>query len=312
MKNKRVVMMGTSEFAVPALKALAASSYEVTLVVCQPDKPAGRGHKLKPSPVKQAAVALGLPVFQPANIKTDESIAHLASLKADIFVVASYGQILSQDVLDIPASGCINIHGSLLPKYRGAAPIHRAIIDGETETGVTFMKMDAGMDTGDMLKKVACSITDTDTVGAIHDRLADLGAEYIVSVLDDYLDGKLISEAQNNDQATYAAKIDKTTGLIDWNKTASQIIRLINGTDPYPAAYTNIGEKRIKCFKPSKTGIKRTKMPGTVMAADTKQGLIIATGDEDLLIGELQAPGKKRMSSKAYFLGNSLDLKRDE
>ncbi len=312
MINKRVVMMGTSEFAVPALRALAASSYDVVLVVCQPDRPAGRGHKLHPSPVKRAAIALGLPIFQPSNIKTDDSIMHLKSIKADVFVVASYGQILSQDVLNIPDSGCINIHGSLLPKYRGAAPIHRAIIDGERETGVTFMKMDAGMDTGEMLKNYVCPIADTDTVGDIHDRLAELGGEHITTVLDDYLDGKLVPEAQNNEMATYAAKIDKTTGCIDWNQTADRVIRLINGTDPYPAAYSDIGKKRIKCFKPSKTGIKSTKAPGTVMAADTKQGLIIATGDEDLLIDELQAPGKKRMSSKAYFLGNSLDLKRDE
>lgn len=308
MSHNRVIMMGTSEFAVPALKALDDSHFDVVCVVCQPDKPAGRGHRLSASPVKKAALSLDLPVYQPDNIKTDDAIARLSDLNADVFVVASYGQILSQAVLDIPAFGCVNIHGSLLPKYRGAAPIHRAIIAGETETGVTFMKMDAGMDTGDMLKKAVCPITDTDTVGIIHDRLAELGAEHIVSVLDDFIGGHITPEAQDNALATYADKIDKTTGRIDWQQPADKIIRLINGTDPYPAATTDIGGKRIKCFKPVRTGVKATKAPGTVMAADSGRGLIIAAGDEDLIIEEIQVPGKKRMASKAFFLGNTLPL----
>lgn len=275
-------------------------------VVCQPDRPNQRGKKVKFLPVKERAMALDIPVFQPEKVKTAESVAYLKSLEADLFVVAAYGQILSQEVLDIPPMGCINIHGSLLPAYRGAAPIHHAVIDGCTETGVTIMKMDIGMDTGDMLAKGCVPVDDSTTVGALHDQLAELGAELLIETIERLAKGQVIPEKQDDTKATYADKIDRETGKINWHAEKKTIIRLINGTDPFPGAYTMADGIKMKCFAPEAIENTTDAEPGTVLYADTKDGLIVKCPDGAIRVGMLQMPGKKKMRSQDYFRGNSI------
>lgn len=301
-----VVVMGSTDFALPALKTLVASDrYNVVCVVCQPDRPNGRGKKRRPGPMKKAAQALDIPVFQPERIRDEEAVTYLKSLSPDFFVVAAYGQILSQEVLDIPTYGCINLHGSLLPKYRGAAPIHHAIINGETETGVTIMKMNAGMDTGDMLDKVVLPITDTTTVGAMHDAMAKKGAAALLPVLDRLTAGEAFGEKQDEAQATYADKIDKNTGKIDWQAPCDQIIRRINGTDPWPGPWTTYDGKKMKCFSPAIVSHENA-VPGKVLTADENSGLTIGGGDGVIRLDEVQMPGKRRMKVSDYLRGNAI------
>ena len=235
-------------------------------------------------------------------------VEELRALKADVFVVAAYGQILSEEILFMPPLGSVNIHGSLLPKYRGAAPVHHAIIDGETESGVTIMKMDIGMDTGDMLSKVSVPIDAKTTVGYLHDLLAEKGAELLLDTLESLSNGSAIPEKQDENMATYADKVEKTTGKLDWNQTSFKILRRINGTDPFPGAYTELNGEKIKCFAPESLDYSGEELPGTVLQADTKHGLVVKTGDGALAVGEIQMPGKKRMLSKVYFNGNSIAL----
>ena len=308
MNNIRVVVMGTTDFAVPALKKLYDSDFDVVCVVCQPDRPNGRGKKMRPLPMKKMAQDLGIPVFQPEKIREPEAVAHLKSLHPDFFVVAAYGQILSQEVLDIPTYGCINIHGSLLPKYRGAAPIHHAIIDGEAETGVSIMKMDIGMDTGAVYKKVVMPITETTTVGEMHDQMAEQGAEALIPVLKDVCAGTAEAVPQDPDKATYADKISRETGLIDWHQPADKVLRRINGTDPWPGAWCQYQTKKMKCFAPKILDQAASSRPGTVVSADSETGLIVASADQLVEIQEIQMPGKRRMKAKDYLRGNAIEV----
>lgn len=308
MTKLRIVLMGTTDFAVPALNKLVEAGHDVAAVVAQPDRPNQRGKKIKFLPVKQRALELGIPVLQPERIKVPEVVEELRALKADVFVVAAYGQILSEEILFMPPLGSVNIHGSLLPKYRGAAPVHHAIIDGETESGVTIMKMDIGMDTGDMLSKVSVPIDAKTTVGYLHDLLAEKGAELLLDTLESLSNGSAIPEKQDENIATYADKVEKTTGKLDWNQTSFKILRRINGTDPFPGAYTELNGEKIKCFAPESLDYSGEELPGTVLQADTKHGLVVKTGDGALAVGEIQMSGKKRMLSKVYFNGNSIAL----
>lgn len=306
MSRLKVVLMGTTDFAVPALVKLVDAGHEVAAVVAQPDRPNQRGKKIKYLPVKAKALALGIPVLQPEKIKTPEMVQTLRDIGADVFVVAAYGQLLSEEILFMPRLGSVNIHGSLLPKYRGAAPVHHAIIDGETESGVTIMKMDIGMDTGDMLAKTVVPVTDETTVGELHDVLAEAGAELLLKTLDALDAGTLSAEKQDEALATYADKVDKHTGAVDWRASSHTILRQINGTDPFPGATTKKDGATVKLFKPVLKTCGQDEAPGTVLAADTKAGLVIKTGDGALEIGEIQMPGKKRMAARDYFRGNAI------
>ncbi|MGI6109648.1 MAG: methionyl-tRNA formyltransferase [Eubacteriaceae bacterium] len=308
----RVVFMGSSDFAVAALQALARDDrYLITLAAVQPDRPNSRGKKIVPLPVKKAAEELGIPVYQPEHISA-EGEALLKSQNADLFIVCAYGQILKQNILDIPKYGCLNIHGSLLPHLRGAAPVHRAILAGDKRSGVTIMKLDAGMDTGDMLSKAETEITETTTVGELHDRLADLGAELLIRTIPEYIEGKITPVPQDEALADYADKIEKSEGCIDWSRTSEEIIRRINATDPFPGAFTTISDhdklKKMKVFTPSActSAGEPDLQPGTVVNADQKGGLVIKTGDGSVQIGEVQMPGRKRMKTSDYFKGNSI------
>lgn len=306
-----IVLMGTTDFAVPALNVLADAGYDIAAVVCQPDRPNQRGKKIRFLPVKERALALNLPVYQPEKIRDPEAVAYLRDLGADLFVVAAYGQILSQEVLDIPPMGCINIHGSLLPEYRGAAPIHHAIIDGCDETGVTIMKMDAGMDTGDMLSKACVPITDHTTVGELHDELAELGASLLLETISGLMKGRIIPEKQDEGRATYAEKVDRETGKINWTDNRKKILRRINGTTPFPGAFTMLEDLKIKCFEPEAAELSDFEadvLPGTILCADTQKGLIVKCADGAIRIGSLQVPGKKRMKAVDYFRGNSISV----
>lgn len=302
--------MGTTDFAVPALEKLVKSGYQVVSVVAQPDRPNQRGKKIKFLPVKQRAIALGIPVMQPEKIKTSEAVEALRALEADVFVVAAYGQILSEEILVMPPMGSVNIHGSLLPEYRGAAPVHHAIIDGKKESGVTIMKMDIGMDTGDMLSKVVVPINETTTVGILHDILAQKGAELLIETLEGLVKGSIIPEKQNEVLATYADKVDKETGKVDWNGTTFEIIRRINGTDPFPGAYTLYQAEKVKCFDPKFIEWQGCEKPGTILTADVKDGLTVKTFDGAINIGTIQTAGKKRMASNVYFRGNTMQVGR--
>ncbi|MCH4072718.1 methionyl-tRNA formyltransferase [Pseudoramibacter sp.] len=309
MNKLRVAVMGTTDFAVPALKKLFASDdYDVLCVVCQPDRPNGRGKKVRPLPMKRTAQALKIPVFQPEKIRDAKAIQYLKSLNADFFVVAAYGQILSQEVLDIPKYACVNIHGSLLPKYRGAAPIHHAIIDGENETGVSIMKMDAGMDTGAVYQKIVIPIDEHTTVGEMHDQMAEKGAEALLPLLKSIAGGSAKAVPQNSEIATYADKISKKTGYIDWNQPAEKIIRRINGTDPWPGAWCWYGKQKIKCFVPRRLTQKTDKAAGTVVEANSEKGLVVAAQDQLIAVEEIQFPGKRRMKAKDFLRGNTIEV----
>ena len=306
MKRFRVIFMGTPEFSVPCL-AMLAENCDVVLAVTQPDKPRGRGQKLTPSPVKAFAEAHGIPVYQPAKIKTAECTEKLASLHPDLMVVVAFGQILSRAILDIPTYGCINVHASLLPRYRGAAPMQWCIINGETETGVTTMFMDAGLDTGDMLLKKTIPIGEDTTLSDVHDALMDLGAGVLRETLEQLSDGTLFRTPQR-EESNYAPMLTKETGRIDWAKPAKNIHDLVRGLDSWPGAYTFLAGKKYKIWRTRRTGEKATAAAGTILAADKKQGLRVATADEVLEVTELQAPGKKRMPAKEYLNGHAIAL----
>lgn len=310
MESLKIVLMGTTDFAVPALDALVTAGHQVVACVAQPDRPNARGKVVRFLPVKKRALELDIPVYQPERAKDAAFVETLRGFGADVFVVAAYGQILSPEILGIPPLGCINIHGSLLPKYRGAAPIHHAIIDGEKVTGVTIMQLDAGMDTGDMLAKGAVTINDTTTVGQLHDELAALGASLLVDTLPLLAAGEITPIPQLAADATYAAKVDRETGHVDWQQRAKQIIRRINGCDPFPGAYAEYEGQRCKLFAPTIHDAASDAEPGTILMADTKNGLVVACGDKAVKIGRLQMPGKKAMDSPAYFAGNTMEINK--
>lgn len=308
----RIVFAGTPPFAAAALNALADAGHEVVLVLTQPDRPAGRGMKLTPSVVKQAALARGLLVFQPASLKTPEAQAALRAADADVMVVAAYGLILPQAVLDLPRFGCLNIHASLLPRWRGAAPIQRAILAGDTETGITIMQMDAGLDTGAMLAKTVLPIRDNDTAASLHDVLAEAGARAIVAALGDY--AALVPEAQDDAQATYAAKLSKEEAKLDWSRPALELERAVRAFNPAPGAWTLLDGAPMKVWSAqvvTDAGALQPKahagsyVPGEVLPADGER-LVVACGDGALNIRELQPAGSKRMPAAAFLAGRVL------
>lgn len=306
MNNLKAVFMGTPDFAVPCLKKLNEIS-EVIAVVTQPDKKRGRGQKLTPSPIKAFALDNQLPVFQPAKVKSPDFVKQLSQLNPDIIIVVAFGQILSQDILNIPLKGCINVHASLLPAYRGAAPIHWSIIRGETLTGVTTMYMDAGLDTGDMILKTAVPITDDMTTEKLHDKLMTAGAELLAETIKQIQKGTVLHEKQNNELSSYSPMLNDDICRIDWTKSARDIHNLVRGLNSWPGAYSIIDGQKMKIWRTSVVDSLSDSTPGKVTAL-TKDGLLVAAGENSVEILELQAPNKKKMSAKAYINGHKLQL----
>jgi len=306
MEKLRVVFMGSPEFAVPCLEALLATE-EVVAVVTQPDKPVGRGLAVQPPPVKLRAQAAGVPVMQPMSVRKPPAASifwdELRALRPDVCVVVAYGKILPPEVLAAPKHGCLNVHASLLPKYRGAAPIQWAIIRGERETGVTLMQMDAGMDTGDMLGKRTLAIDEWVTAGQLHTRLAPLGAELLVEGLAKLKAGTLERHKQDDAAATMAPMLTKETGRVDFAAGARAVRDLVRGCDPWPTAYTLYGGEPLKLFRAKIVSGRGT--PGVVLGAD-RDGLIVGCGDDAVAFAELQLPGKKRMSATALLAGRPM------
>lgn len=299
----KVIFMGTPDFSVGALEAIIKAGHEVTLVVTQPDKPKGRSGQMQFPPVKECAVKYGLPVFQPKRIKTPEAIDELKKYEADIYVVAAFGQIVSQEILDIPKFGCVNIHASLLPEYRGAAPINWCIIDGKKETGVTIMQMDAGIDTGDMLAKVIVPIDAKENAGTLFDKLSEAGAKLIVETLPKIEAGLITPEKQDEAKASHVKMMDKSLGNIDFSKDAVSIERLVRGLNPWPSAFTSVNGKNLKIWDCDVLDKDSDAMPGEIVEV-AKDYFDVACGKGILRIRELQLEGKKRMDTKSFLLGN--------
>ena len=307
MESLRIVFMGTPDFSVPALARLAQSQHDVAAVYTQPDKQRGRGKKVTFSPVKEKAVELGIPVFQPDSMRSDEVISELRSLAPDVIIVIAYGKILPKAVLDIPKYGCLNVHGSLLPKYRGAAPIQYAIKEGEAESGVTIMFLDEGMDTGKMLKKAVIPLDPKETTGTLFDKLASLGASTLMIVVDDLENYERNAVAQDESQATYTAMITKEEAALDWDTDAVVLERLIRTLDPHPGAYTVCrDEKRLKIW--AADVVEGTDaVPGTVIAV-TKKSFTVQTGKGALRITEVQPESRKRPMAAQYLQGVTLTV----
>ena len=303
----KVIFMGTPDFAVGTVEALIAAGHEVVLVVTQPDKPKGRGKEVQFTPVKECAIAHQIPVFQPRKVRDEACIEQLRAYEADIMVVVAFGQILPIEILEMTPYGCINVHASLLPKYRGAAPIQWAIIDGEAVTGITTMQMDVGLDTGDMIQKVEVPITEWETGGSLHDKLAIAGANLCVETLA-ALEAKTAQfEKQGETTTSYAKMLKKELGNINWNQSAVEIERLIRGLNPWPSAYTNWNNKVMKIWKAKAIEVEFTAEVGTIVAVD-KDTFTVQTGNGALQVLELQLPGKKRMNTNAFLLGNSMSI----
>ncbi|CAD5106756.1 methionyl-tRNA formyltransferase [Zestomonas carbonaria] len=297
-ESLRIVFAGTPEFAAAHLEALLASPHDIVAVYTQPDRPAGRGQKLMPSPVKQLAVQHGIPVHQPPSLRNAEAQAELAALAPDLLVVVAYGLILPQAVLDIPRLGCINSHASLLPRWRGAAPIQRAVEAGDAESGVTVMQMEAGLDTGPMLLKVTTPIGADDTGGSLHDRLAELGPPAVLAAIDGLAAGTLVGEVQDDAQATYAHKLSKDEGRLDWSLPATELERRIRAFTPWPGTHSTLGGEPLKVLG-ARLG-KGSGIPGTILAAG-KDGLTVACGEGALCLTRLQLPGGKPLAFADLF-----------
>ncbi|MGK3116564.1 methionyl-tRNA formyltransferase [Candidatus Pantoea formicae] len=292
----KIIFAGTPDFAARHLDALLASEHQVVGVFTQPDRPAGRGNKLTPSPVKVLAQAHDIPVFQPKSLKPEENQHLVADLQADIMVVVAYGLILPKSVLDMPRLGCINVHGSLLPRWRGAAPIQRSLWAGDSETGVTIMQMDVGLDTGDMLHKLACPITDEDTSASLYDKLAQLGPQGMLVTLDLLANGKAQPEVQNEEQVSYAEKLSKEEARLDWSLSAAQLERCIRAFNPWPMSYFLVDDQPVKVWQASVLP-HQNKQPGEIVQAD-KHGIQVATADGVLNLLSLQPAGKKAMPAQ--------------
>ncbi|MBU0544679.1 MAG: methionyl-tRNA formyltransferase [Proteobacteria bacterium] len=303
--EQRIIFMGTPDFAVPSLKALYNSGYEVALVVTQPDRPKGRGQKVLFSPVKEAALELGYDILQPLSVRTQEFHEKAASLSPDIFVVIAFGHILPKTVLSIPKKGAINLHASLLPKYRGPAPIQWAIINMEKETGVTAMMMNEGLDTGDILLSAKTGIFPKETSASLHDRLSRIAADLLIQTLSGICTKSIKPVSQDNSLSTYAPLLMKKDGLIDWSKPADQVEAFIRGMTPWPGAFTFIGRKRIKIFASDVVCNDSKGDPGTV-TGETRDRLCIATGKYFLSIKEIQEESGKRLSIKDYLRGTNI------
>ena len=300
----KIVFMGTPDFAAAALEALIKAGHEITAVVTQPDKPKGRSKEPVPSPVKICATRHDIPVLQPRRIKRRESVEELRRYPADVYIVAAFGQILSQEILDIPTYGCLNIHASLLPKYRGSSPIQHCIMDGEEKTGITIMQMDVGIDTGDMLYKKETDIEPEDNYETLHDRLKALGGEAVTEALILLEQGKLTPEKQQEEFSCHAPLIDKSMGKIDFSEDAAVIDRKIRGMTPWPSAFTGYRGKQLKIWraKPTLAENAYAHTPGEILKTD-RESIIVAAGKGAIRIYELQLEGKKRMSAHDFLLG---------
>ncbi|MCR4838323.1 MAG: methionyl-tRNA formyltransferase [Eubacterium sp.] len=301
----RTIFMGTPEFAVKALEEIHRDGHEIVAVYTQPDKPKGRSGKLQPPPVKVKALELGIPVFQPVKLREQENVEQIKDLAPEIIVVAAYGQILPVSILEIPPYGCINIHASLLPKYRGAAPIERAILNGEKRTGVTTMYMAAGLDTGDMIEKSEVEIGPEDTGESLTAALADVGGRLICSTIRKLRDKAAVRTPQSEAEATYAAKLDKEMGLLDFSRPASELERAVRALYPWPCTYTTIGGHTVKILGAEPTD--QSGMPGEIIEV-TKKFFTIACGGGALRIRKLQPEGKKPMDTAAFLNGNRLEV----
>ena len=302
----RIVFMGTPDFAVGTLQALVESGkHEIAAVVTQPDRPKGRGQKMLMTPVKEYALSQGLPVYQPAKVKTPEVIAQLRELWPEIIVVAAFGQLLNQELLALPPLGCVNVHASLLPKYRGAAPIHYAILQGEKESGVTIMQMGTGLDTGDMISKIIVPLAADETGGSLFDKLAEAGAKLLIATLPHIFDGTAVYEKQPEESPTpYAGMITKQMGLMDFSKSAAELERLVRGLNPWPSAFTFYNGKTLKVWESfvAESDDLNQAEPGTVVKAD-KKGIYVACGEGVLVLSQVQLEGKKRMDADAFLRG---------
>ncbi|WP_392537866.1 methionyl-tRNA formyltransferase [Legionella sp. 227] len=295
MSQLNIVFAGTPEFGLPCLDALLHSRHHIQAIYTQPDRPAGRGRKLHASAVKEWALTQKIPVYQPLNFKNPEAISELAALKPDVMIVIAYGLILPKAVLDIPRLGCINVHASLLPRWRGASPIQSAILHGDAETGVTIMQMDVGMDTGAMLRKVSCSLTASETAQSLHDKLAQISAQPLLQTLDELANQTIQPEIQNNELATYAHKINKEDACINWHHSAIEIDRRIRAFNPWPIAYTTFEHEILRVHQAQIVALPAQHAAGTVVHLD-KKGMLVATGDQGLLIEKIQFPGGKVIS----------------
>ncbi len=307
----RIIFAGTPDFSVAPLQTLIDSEHEVIAVYTQPDRPAGRGRKLTASPVKQLALEHDIPVYQPLTLKDEEAQKALQALDADLMVVVAYGLILPQIILDAPKMGCLNIHASLLPRWRGAAPIQRAIESGDKETGVTIMQMDAGLDTGDMLYKISTEITSEDTAQTLHDRLSTIGCEALNKTIDGLLAGTITPEKQDESQVIYAEKMSKEEALIDWQEPALMIVRKIQAFNPWPVAFTKFQEQPLRIWQARLTSadeqneLPKAVKPGEVLKL-TKAGLMVATADDPICLQQLQPAGKKAMSAYDFAQARNL------
>ncbi|WP_096182243.1 methionyl-tRNA formyltransferase [Effusibacillus lacus] len=300
--------MGTPDFAVPSMKALVEAGYNIVCVVTQPDRPKGRGKQLTPPPVKVAAHDLGLPVYQPEKVRTEDSLDYLENLRPDLLVTAAYGQILPSRLLNLPRLGCVNVHASLLPKHRGGAPIHRCIINGDKESGVTIMRMVQQLDAGDMLSQVRVPIEERDTVGTLHDKLAQAGAKLLIETIPAILDGTVKETPQDESLATYSPNLTREDERIDWSKKAREIYNQVRGLNPWPVAFTKLDGKVYKIWwteivdELAVTG----KNPGTVLKAE-KDEIQVQTGEGILAIKELQPEGKRRMAAAELLRGQTME-----
>ena len=303
----RVIFMGTPDFAVGTLEALVKSEHEVVAVVTQPDKPKGRGKAMQPTPVKEVALRENIPVLQPKKVREPEVVEELSKLNADVIVVVAFGQIIPKTILELTKYGCINVHGSLLPKYRGAAPIQQAVIDGEKESGVTIMRMGTGLDTGDMISRIVVPIAKDETGGTLFDKLAEAGAKLLVETLPHIFDGTAVYEKQPEESPTpYAGMITKQMGLINFGKSAAELERLVRGLNPWPSAFTFWNGKTLKVWesfvvKSEEAGTEKPE-PGTVVKTD-KKGIYVACGEDVLVLSQVQLEGKKRMDADAFLRG---------
>ncbi len=302
----RIVFMGTPDFAVPTLESLLCSEHQVAGVVTQPDKPKGRGGKVQMTPVKELAVKYDVPVHQPVRIREDESYEILKQWNPDVSVVVAFGQILPKRILDLPEYGCINVHASLLPKLRGAAPIQWAVIEGEKTSGVTTMYMDEGLDTGDMLLKEEVLLTDTETGGSLHDKLMVLGGPLILRTLDGLQRGTISRTPQNHSEHTYAKMLNKHLGKLDFTKSATELERLIRGLNPWPSAYTSLRGKTLKIWEAKVVPAAEQGTPGEIVET-SRTYITIQAGEDALQILSLQLEGKKRMSTEAFLRGVPLE-----
>lgn len=301
-----IVFMGTPDFAVPALEILHESGHNIQLVVTQEDKRRGRGKKYQYTPVKEKALELGLEVFQPENVNHEESISRIRELNPDFLVVVAYGQILKEEILNIPKYHPLNIHASLLPKYRGAAPINWAIIHGESETGISIMDMDTGLDTGDVLLAEKITITEEDDYLTIHNKLCDLGSRLIIEAIDDIVNEKVNRVKQDDSQSNYAPMIFKDTGRIDWNLEKEEIFNLVRGLQPRPGAHTCYKDETVKIHRVECGDYSKEAENGQIVRV-TKEGVTVKVKDGSIIIKELQFPGKKRLEVKDYLAGNSIE-----